>query len=206
MDKKSITTSSTPLLWLLSDTHLLARNLHDYGAAFRRMEQTTAGKDLAFQEWRLQGLVDLAIKKRPTAIIITGDLTFNGEYESAQRLADIFAPLAVLGIPLLVVPGNHDIHDGWARSFHEGKMQFAREISPSDWKNLFYASYLHAAAKDDSSLAYSVDLNADYRLILLDSCLYQPFFNYDDPITNGVIAKPELAWFLCITICIGTTA
>ncbi|MCI1290537.1 MAG: metallophosphoesterase [Lactobacillus sp.] len=192
--EKSITTSPNPVLWLLSDTHLLARNLHDYGPAFRRMEQTTAGKDLAFQEWRLQGLVALAIKKRPTAIIITGDLAFNGEYESAQRLADIFAPLEVLGIPLLVVPGNHDIHDGWARSFHQNEMKFAREISPSDWKNLLYASYMQAAAQDDSSLAYSVNLNTDYRLLLLDSCLYQPFFNYDDPITNGKISKPEQAW------------
>ncbi|MCI1942841.1 MAG: metallophosphoesterase [Lactobacillus sp.] len=194
MDKQNITTSREPVLWILSDTHLLARNLHDYGPAFRRMELTTAGKDLAYQEWRLQGLVDLAITKRPTAIIITGDLTFNGEYESARRLADIFAALEVLGIPLLVVPGNHDINDGWARSFHGQQMEFAREISLSDWKNLFFASYMHATSQDPSSLAYSVNLNDQYRLLLLDSCLYQPFFNYDDPVTNGAISQAELQW------------
>lgn len=194
MAKPNITINSEPTLWILTDPHLLARNLHDYGLAFRQMEQTSAGKDLAFQEWRLQKLVDLALVKRPTAIIITGDLTFNGEYESARRLADIFAPLEPVGIPLLVVPGNHDINDGWARSFHGEDLNFSREISPTAWKNLFCASYQQAVSADPHSLAYSVNLNPDYRLLMLDSCLYQSFSNYDDPVTNGLIAKPELEW------------
>lgn len=194
MDAPAITANPNPTLWVLSDTHLLARNLHDYGSAFRKMEWTTAGKDIAFQEWRLQGLVDLALKQRPNAIIITGDLTFNGEYQSAQRLADIFAPLEVMGIPLLVVPGNHDINDGWARSFAGRRMTFAREISPQDWKSLFLAAYRLAVSQDRTSLAYSVNLNRSYRLLLLDSCLYAPFFNYDAPVTSGAIGSGQLAW------------
>ena len=45
-----ITSKKKPILWLLSDTHLIADSLHDDGLAFQHMRNTSAGKDLDYQE------------------------------------------------------------------------------------------------------------------------------------------------------------
>ena len=43
-----ITSKKKPILWLLSDTHLIADSLHDDGLAFQHMRNTSAGKDLDY--------------------------------------------------------------------------------------------------------------------------------------------------------------
>ncbi|MCD9219344.1 hypothetical protein LUB13_08100 [Lactobacillus delbrueckii subsp. lactis] len=45
---KTITDSERPDFWLISDPHLIADDLHDFGARFKKMRQTSAGKDIAY--------------------------------------------------------------------------------------------------------------------------------------------------------------
>lgn len=52
----------------------------------------------------------MAQRKKPAAIIVTGDITFNGERVSAEKFAEIFKPLTHTQV--LVLPENHDIFDG----------------------------------------------------------------------------------------------
>jgi 3',5'-cyclic AMP phosphodiesterase CpdA len=79
--------------WVISDTHLIADSLHDDGQAFSQMQKTSQGKDLYYQETALSAFVRMAEEKKPAAIIVTGDVTFNGERVSAERFAEIFKPL-----------------------------------------------------------------------------------------------------------------
>ena len=90
-----ITSKKKPILWLLSDTHLIADSLHDDGLAFQHMRNTSAGKDLDYQEIALTAFVRKVIQEKPTAVIITGDVTFNGAKISGERLANIFKPLSL---------------------------------------------------------------------------------------------------------------
>lgn len=43
------------------------------------MQKTSQGKDLYYQETALSAFVRMAEEKKPAAIIVTGDVTFNGE-------------------------------------------------------------------------------------------------------------------------------
>ena len=72
-----ITSKKKPILWLLSDTHLIADSLHDDGLAFQHMRNTSAGKDLDYQEIALTAFVRKVIQEKPTAVIITGDVTLS---------------------------------------------------------------------------------------------------------------------------------
>lgn len=196
---KVITASKAPTFWLISDPHLIADDLHDAGARFQQMQATSAGKDLYYQELALKAFVRKLVKSKqesgqPDALIVTGDLTFNGAQASAVRFAEIFAPLEEAGIALLPVAGNHDIYDGWARKFAGEKEIRVDQISPQDWKQIFKSSYDLAIAQDPSSLAYSVNLNEHWRLILADSNLYGNEFSYSHPVTRGEIPAKELAW------------
>ena len=67
-----LTTSENNKIYLLSDTHLIARDLHDDGTAFQRMRDTSAGKDLDYQGLALIAFVRKILKEKPAAVIITG--------------------------------------------------------------------------------------------------------------------------------------
>lgn len=178
--------------WVISNTHLIADSLHDDGQAFSQMQKTSQGKDLYYQETTLSAFVRMAEEKKPAAIIVTGDVTFNGERVSAERFAEIFKPLTKT--KLLVLPGNHDIYDGWAREFHGKKQYYAGQISPRMWRNIFRTSYETAVSVDNSSLAYSVQLNPDYLLILADSNDYGKEESSTAPATAGFLGKEQRKW------------
>lgn len=178
--------------WVISDTHLIADSLHDHGQAFSQMQKTSQGKDLYYQETALSAFVRMAQKKKPSAIIVTGDVTFNGERVSAEKFAEIFKPLEET--QLLVLPGNHDIYDGWAREFRGKKQYYAGQISPRMWRNIFKTSYKNAVSVDDESLAYSVQLNPDYLLILADSNDYGKEEATTAPATAGFLGREQRRW------------
>ena len=178
--------------WVISDTHLIADSLHDHGQAFSQMQKTSQGKDLYYQETALSAFVRMAQKKKPAAIVVTGDVTFNGERVSAEKFAEIFKPLEET--QLLVLPGNHDIYDGWAREFRGKKQYYAGQISPRMWRNIFKTSYKNAVSVDDKSLAYSVQLNPDYLLILADSNDYGKEESTTAPATAGFLGREQRRW------------
>lgn len=189
MTTKFITNKNHAKLYVISDTHLIANELHDNGPAFQRMRNTSAGKDLDYQELALTAFTRKLIKEKPAALIITGDLTFNGELTSAKKLSAIFAPLKKAGIHLFVVPGNHDIFDGWARNFENKKELYTRQISPFDWKKIFPDGYQNT---DNAELFYSVNLNNQYHLTFLDSNIYD--HHGLAPLTNGKLSAKQLEW------------
>lgn len=178
--------------WVISDTHLIADSLHDHGQAFSQMQKTSQGKDLYYQETALSAFVRMSQKKKPAAIIVTGDVTFNGERVSAEKFAEIFKPLEET--QLLVLPGNHDIYDGWAREFRGKKQYYAGQISPRMWRNIFKTSYKNAVSVDDKSLAYSVQLNPNYLLILADSNDYGKEESTTAPATAGFLGREQRRW------------
>lgn len=178
--------------WVITDTHLIADSLHDNGKAFKLIQDTSQGKDLNYQEVALTAFCKMANEKKPSAIIVTGDVTFNGELLSALRFQEIFSKLT--DTKILLLPGNHDIFDGWARKFKDNQQLYAKQISPDNWQQIFTLSYDCALDKDNNSLAYSVQLNPQYLLLLLDSNTYGYKPASGAPKTAGKIGTKQLSW------------
>lgn len=189
-----LTDSPTTSIWVLSDTHFIAPSLHDNGRAFKKINQTTAGKDLYYQPVAIRALVHEALQAKPAAIVLTGDDTFNGEEVSAQSLAKRLQPLQKAGIHVLVIPGNHDIEDGWARAF-KGKQQLVtNQISTTDFRRIFNDGYHNATSEDANSLSYAINLNAHYKLLMLDDNIYSSQPSNSAPTTNGRLKASTLRW------------
>ncbi len=94
-------------------------------------------------------------------LLIPGDLTDHGNNDEHLRFAEILKNFeATSGKRVYVVPGNHDYHSS------------ETEVTPSDFAE-YYAEfgYSEAIARDTASASYVVDLNNDYRLLAVDSCL-----------------------------------
>ncbi|UJF15935.1 metallophosphoesterase [Jeotgalibaca sp. MA1X17-3] len=182
-------------MWILSDPHFIAPELFDDGAAFSRMEATSAGKDLKHIPALMEALVWQANHQKPDLIIVTGDLTFNGEYQSMVGLAEYFRRIEEGGTQVSVIPGNHDIHSGWARKFIGEEMEVVEQVSPDDFKELF-ADYGYdlAISEDSHSLSYIIEPKRGYPFLMLDTNSYSDSKSTKAPPAEGQIRKETYTW------------
>ncbi len=94
-------------------------------------------------------------------VLMPGDLTDHGNNDEHTALAQILAEFeTTTGKRVYVVPGNHDYH-----STHD-------KVTPENFAE-FYADfgYSEAIARDSDSASYVVELDDNYRLLAVDSCL-----------------------------------
>ena len=88
-------------------------------------------------------------------VLLCGDLTHYGNETQHRYFASLLRGFEeASGIPVYVVPGNHDYY----------------ETTPAQFKD-YYADfgYAEALAADDQTASYTADLPGDYRLIAIDS-------------------------------------
>ena len=94
-------------------------------------------------------------------VLLPGDLTDHGNADEHIALAALLKKFEQTSKKrVYVVPGNHDYHSS------------ETDVTPSDFAN-YYAEfgYNEAIARDENSASYVVELNDEYRLIAVDSCL-----------------------------------
>ncbi len=135
-------------------------------------------------------------------LFISGDLTKDGEYQAHAELAAILEQFEKdAGIKVIVINGNHDVDNSNACTFENGVQEQARSITQAEfkevYKNLGYdlavAEYTPPSGKTENGLSYVVDLDKNYRLIVVDSNEYDAY-TPQTPITNGAITEDCLNW------------
>lgn len=100
-----------------SDLHYLAPDLQDHGKAFTEMMVVSDGRLTDHSEGLLDEFVEEMKRIRPDVLILTGDLTFNAEKISHEQVSRKLFSLAEAGIPVLAIPGNHDLDNPLAGSY-----------------------------------------------------------------------------------------
>lgn len=130
---------------VLSDLHLMAPTLLvNDGQAWRDLLAT----DRKLLDFSLP-LLDEAIERiktiQPKLVLITGDLTKDGETVSHEYVVKKLDELKAAGIMTLVIPGNHDIDMGDAAVAYDGEST-SPVASPSLGEFAsFYADYGYGA-------------------------------------------------------------
>ena len=94
------------------------------------------------------------VESESKILIIPGDLTNAGTLEEVTAITALFAEVEATGKKIFVAPGNHDM-------FLRTKEQFKADYADF--------GYNEAIEVDDKSASYVVDLNDEYRLIVIDS-------------------------------------
>lgn len=182
-------------VWVVTDLHYLSPKLHDGGKAFSIMQNTAAGKDLVYGKERLEALLFQVKKEKPKLLIVSGDLTFNGEYQSLVETSGYFQQIEKAGTQVLVIPGNHDIASGWAREFREDKQYKTKQILASDFESVMVDfGYADADARDQVSLTYVTKLQSGPWFLMIDSNIYSDAEGKGAPTTNGRLKKETLAF------------
>lgn len=153
-----------------SDLHYLSKDLTDNGPFFRAVVKKGDGKLMLDVEAITEAFVGQMIDEAPDLLILSGDLSFNGAYQSHADLAEKLRRIEASGIPVLVIPGNHDLLNSSAARFEGEGFERVRGTTPEDFAEL-YASFGpdEALAFDENSGSYAVEPCRGLRIILLDT-------------------------------------
>lgn len=189
-------------LWVITDIHYISPSLYDDGEKFKFIIQTSAGKDIIYQEETLEALVYKAQREKPNVLVVSGDLTLNGEKQSAIELAGYFAEIEKTGTNVYVIPGNHDISDGWAKKYRAEKAEATDQILPKDFSRIFQDfGYNEAISVDSNSLSYLVAPRENLWIAMIDTNKYSWQGSTRGPITSGSLRDGTYQWLQeCFTL------
>lgn len=180
-----------PVIMVSSDHHYISATMHDDGKAFWKMVQDDDGKINQYSDAMIDTLVAEAITNHPSALVLAGDLTLNGELENHQKLAEKLRVAQEAGVPVLVVPGNHDINNQNAAIYFGTKREKAEYLAAAeDFLEIYHEfGYDQSLSRDPNSLSYVYVLDEKHWLIMLDSCQYEDYNH-----VNGKLKPETLAW------------
>ena len=121
---------------------------------------------------------------RPGLVLITGDLTKDGEKVSHQYVTSKLDALRAIGIQTLVIPGNHDRGSNSNAVYYDGENTSPAEVADNDWFATQYANYGYGASSErlEGTLTYACEPITGLVVIGIDSG------------TNGVVSTTTLNW------------
>lgn len=179
-----------PTLILASDLHYLSPVMTDFGEAFKRRTETDDGKVLPYMEQILDAFLAEVMETKPSVLVLSGDISYNGEKINHEELAKKLRPVKESGIPVLVIPGNHDIIHPWAASYFGDETIPAETVDADGFYEIYHEfGYDQAVDRDPSSLSYLYQLDERYWLMMLDTCIYDPVNQ-----VGGRVRKSTLEW------------
>lgn len=188
---------------LITDLHYLSPKLMDGGYAVDNYMQTT-GRMIKYTPEVLDSILS-HISNEDTNIqclLISGDLTKDGEHQSHLDLAEKLAKLKSKGIQSYVIPGNHDINMPNAMQYIGNKSLRTESISATDFLEIYNDyGYNNCFSRDTTSLSYATIIQTDAHkretwLIAIDAARYEEYKT--SSISSGRIKPSTEQWVLNI--------
>lgn len=183
---------------VISDLHFYDLTLGTTGKAFQ--DYLDDDRKLLLESGEL---VDAALKGLAAAdldfVLVCGDLTKDGEKSAHRLVADKLADLDAAGSAVYVVPGNHDIANGWAVRYSGEATEPVPTVSAEDFASIYARfGFAEALIRDTASLSYVAEPRPGLWLLALDTCRYReqdPALGLE-PITDGRLTPATLDWLL----------
>ena len=168
----SNTTENILRIAVISDLHVMAPELlvnegpaiEEYLAQDRKMLRESAEI--------LDTLVGDIIDLKPHMVLVTGDLTKDGERVSHHLVVSRLQRLVDAGIRVLVVPGNHDINNPDAKVYDGDNTTQAATISRTEFADIYrHMGYDQQSRRDPDTLSYCRDINDKLTILAIDACM-----------------------------------
>ena len=175
---------------IATDMHYLARELTDMGSGFVDMVEHGDGKVTNYIWQIMDAFTEEVIQEKPDLLLLTGDLSLDGELRSHMEFAGYLEKIEGEGIPVAVIPGNHDINNAGASRFYDGKKAPAETTSPEQFYEIYRDyGYDEAVSRDSESLSYVYPISDRVWGLMLDSCQYK-----NGRLTGGMIDTETYSW------------
>lgn len=158
---------------IASDLHYLSQELTDNGPLFQEVVARGDGKLMLDIEAITEAFTEQMVAERPDLLILSGDLSFNGEYKSHADLTEKLKRIEDACVQVLVLPGNHDINISSALRFEGEEYELTESISAEEFQRLYGDfGYDEALNLDGQSGSYVYEACEGLRIIMLDTNSY----------------------------------
>ncbi|MBE5827485.1 MAG: hypothetical protein E7307_12720 [Butyrivibrio sp.] len=156
-------------IYFATDTHYIAPSLHEGSAYFDDMVLKGDGKFMPYGKEINEAFIEKVIEDRPAALIVAGDLTFNGARESHREYSSMLKRVEDAGIPVLAIPGNHDFTVKRAARFLEDSYELVSSIDANEYLQL-YSEFGREDSFDfdETSLSYIYEVAPNLRVLCVD--------------------------------------
>ncbi len=129
------------------------------------------------------------IARMPDILLISGDLTKDGELVSHEKVKNFLQQIENEGINVYVVPGNNDINNPDAVSFKSSPPLPVENIDPDQFASLYgNFGYDEALYRDENSLSYICQPCDGLWILGIDAN------KYADADVSGAINPSTMAW------------
>lgn len=156
-------------LAIATDLHYLAPQLYDNGEFYTKMIENADGKTMKYIEELTEAFVCQIIESAPDALILSGDLSFNGERDSHIMLAEKLRRVEEAGIPVLVIPGNHDLDSAKASAFSGDGYYGVDSVNKREFEEIYTdLGFREALSRDEDSLSYIAEVTPELRVLMVD--------------------------------------
>ena len=160
-------------IMVATDLHYLSKSINDGGEAFCNVMSKGDGKVMTYIEEIVDAFVLEVIKRKPDALLLLGDLTFNSERISHIELAAKLERVVSAGVPVYLIPGNHDINHERCMGFHGSEVYKVESVSQKEFQEIYHnCGYDRAEYFDKSSASYVAKLSESLYVIMLDTNSY----------------------------------
>ena len=170
---------------VLSDPHVMAPELLvSEGTAWTTY--LNGQRKLVDYSQRLFDDMIVRIKRdlRPGLVLISGDLTKDGEQVSHEYVTSKLDELRTIGIKTLVIPGNHDRGSNSDAVYYDGESTTAATVATNEWFATQYANYGYGVSseREGTTLTYACEPITGLVVIGIDSG------------TDGNVSETTLNW------------
>lgn len=196
---------------VMSDLHYLSPDMiadtEDFEHAFNSDRKLLKESSSVLRE-----MLERVRADKPDILLVSGDLTKDGEQECHAALAKQLQQLQqdVPGLKIYVINGNHDIRNYNAKNFNtaDGKAVPATRTEPEDFKRIYdfvysdptvLATFTPAEGNKAGGLSYVARPVEGLTVIAMDTCRYSSdntSIGDDEHETSGAISADLEKWVI----------
>ena len=196
---------------VMSDLHYLSPDMIADTADFEHALNSDR-KLLKESSSVLHEMLERVRADKPDILLVSGDLTKDGEQECHAALAKQLQQLQqdIPGLKIYVINGNHDIRNYNAKNFNtaDGKAVPATRTEPEDFKRIYdfvysdptvIATFTPAAGNEAGGLSYVARPVEGLTIIAMDTCRYSKentSNGTDEHETSGAISADLEKWVI----------
>ena len=156
-------------VYLATDTHYISPSLTDGGEYYQNMIRSGDGKFMPYNRQINEAFFEKVIEDKPAALIVAGDLTFNGARESHEEFSTMLKKVEDSGVPVLAIPGNHDFTVKRAARFSGDSYELVSSIDAMEYLKLYKEFGREDALDfDETSLSYIYEVAPNLRILCVD--------------------------------------
>ena len=157
----------------VSDLHYIDPNLTDNGKYFT-INPEKDGRMMQYIDQIVDSFILEMIDTNPDIVIISGDLTYNGEKTSHIKLSKKLGILKSKGIEVLVIPGNHDIDNEKSIDYSNGEKNKTESITCDEFAEIYKEfgykeEEVKLIARDKNSLSYMYMISPKQCMLMIES-------------------------------------